>query len=79
MKRQYYALFTCDEWKSHSSYGFRGVFTIRELKKQVRKGLRNKTFEYDGSIRDIENMSIEDIHNNVTYLSITALSINEEL
>jgi hypothetical protein len=79
MKRQYYALFTCDEWQNHSSYGFRGVFTINELKKQVRKGLRNKTFEYDGSIRDIIDMSVEEIHNNVTYLSITTLSINEEL
>jgi hypothetical protein len=79
MKRQYYALFSCDEWKSHSSYGFRGVFTLSKLKTQVRKGIRNKTFEYNGSIRDIENMSVEEIHNQVTYLSITTLSINEEL
>lgn len=79
MKRKYYALFSCDEWKSYSSEGFRGIFTLRELKKQVRKELRNKTFEYDGSIRDITDISVKEIHDNVTYLSITPLSINKEL
>ena len=42
--RGYYALFSCDDWKSHSSFVLIGVFNQTELKKQVRKRVKNETF-----------------------------------
>ncbi len=80
MKNKYYALFSCDQWKSHSSMSLIGVFTLLKLRSAIRKRIKSKNFSFDGyDIKEIKNMSIHDLDIALQYGSIIELSINETL
>lgn len=79
-KRRYYGLFSCDEWKSHSSMNLIGVFTLTKLRKLVKERVKKGDFEFGGErITEIDNMDFDSIDTMLTYGYIIELGINEEL
>lgn len=79
MKRDYYVLSSCDEWKSYSSMKLVGVFTLKELKKVVKRKVKEGYFEFGRrNIMEIDNMDGSEIDSMITYGSITRINLNEE-
>lgn len=79
MKRKYYALFNCDEWKSTSSMSFVGVFNFKKLINLIKKRVRNGDYEFDNEIKEIETMEWDEIETLLEYGHIQEVSINEVL
>lgn len=77
-KSKYFALFSCDEWKGHSSMRLIGVFTREGLNKQLNKEVEGGNMELSESDA-LEELSIKEIDNSLSYGFIQELSINEAL
>lgn len=78
-KRLHYILFSCDQWKSHSSKSLIGVFTAKELIRISKRKVKNGDFEFGQDIKEIEAMSVQDINTALTYGHIEECQINEIL
>lgn len=79
MKREYFVLFTCDEWKGYSSMRLVGVFNLTKLRKVVKKMIKSDDFSCDGyDIKDIDVLGGSDINNMITYGFIQPIGLNEE-
>ena len=74
----HFALFSCDDWKSHSSMSLVGVFTKDELINQLNKEIEVGDMEF-GRDNSLELLSIRDIESSLKYGFIQELSINEVL
>lgn len=78
MKRQYYVLFTCDEWKSYASMSLVGVFTLTKLRKVVKRRIKKGDFEYGRDIKEIDEIDGNEIDKLLTYGFIQSIELNEE-
>ena len=72
---KYYALFTCDQWKSRDSMQFMGVFTKTRLISIINKG--SNVFDFEEALN--KSMDVREMNNSITYGYIEELSINEVL
>ncbi|QUH21822.1 hypothetical protein [Alkaliphilus sp. B6464] len=77
--RQYYALFTCNEWKEFSSMRLVGMFSRTELIKIIKKRVKENEFGFCRDIKEINEMPIRDIEVSLEYGHIIELKINEIL
>jgi hypothetical protein len=84
-KRVHFLLQACDQWKSLDSMRVIGVFTLPELRKTVKRKIKDGTFKFeDGNgnkeeATRIDSMGAKLIDTLVDYCHITPLTINEEL
>lgn len=78
MKREYYVLFSCDEWKSTSSMEFIGVFCEGKLRKILKKKIKKNEFELELDIEQLDKGDIYTIDNCLTYGYIKKIYLNEE-
>ena len=77
MKRKYYVLFNCDEYKAYSSMKLIGVFTEKELRRVIRKKIKEKEFEFYGNITEILNeKDLKYIFDTLEYGYFQEISIN---
>ncbi len=77
---EYYALFSCNEWKDYASMRLIGVFTRAELNKQIREKIQKGDMEFDDdNIYSDDNLSAYDINTLLKYGHVQELSINEVL
>jgi hypothetical protein len=72
---KYYALFTCDQWKSRDSMQFMGVFTKNRLISIINKG--SNVFDFEEAFN--KSMDVREMNNSIAYGYIEELSINEVL
>lgn len=79
MKRKYYALFSCNEWKERASMDLIGVFTENKIRQIIRKKIKKNDFEYGADIKEIQTGDIDHIDTLLKYGFIQELNINEEL
>lgn len=83
MNESFYALFTCDQWKSYSSMNLIGVFDRTHLNDIILNKVKEEIFELDDSVKlsqgGIQQASIRDIDVALTYGFVQSLTINEEL
>lgn len=79
--REYYALYTCDAWKTHSSMTLVGVFTKAKLISIIKKYVKESDprFEFESDLKKIESMEINEIDNSLKYGYIQKIKINEIL
>lgn len=76
----YFALFSCDEWKSNSSMGLKGIFTREVLNSLISKELSDNNMEFDGeSYSHYSELDIRTLNDALTYGYVQELSINEVL
>lgn len=79
MKRQHYALFSCDVWKSNSTMKFMGVFTKPRLLRIIRREIKDNNFEYGCPLSTLEEEDVRSLNDMLTYGYIEEITINEEL
>lgn len=75
---QYFALFSCNEWKQRSSMAFLGVFTEQALRKKLAKEIKVKNMLIDKGI-NIDTCDTNDFNSILSYGFVQELQINEEL
>lgn len=79
--QQFYIAFTCDPWRSHSSYRLIGAFDEEGLMKYFHSNFSE--FQFDGekiTERTLASISVEDIlRQRVDYLQVVSSKINEVL
>lgn len=77
---EFFALFTCDEYKSHNSLDLKGVMTKEFLIDFIKKNSNSEDslFIFD-NLEDIECMTIRDINTSLEFGYIEELYINEVL
>lgn len=83
--REVILVHTCDSWKTYSSFRFVGIFTSRnKLNKAITEMIKSKAVEFSDSKNDgknimkiVESMTIEELHSNISYLSIELKTLNE--
>ena len=67
----------CDQWKSYSSMRLFGVFSNRKkLNSAVKKLIKKKHAENNTSDK-VEEMSIDDMHGSIQYLSFEEVKLNQ--
>ncbi len=77
MKRKYYELFSCDEWKSHASMSLVGVFNFTKLKRIIKDRVKKDKFEFGRDIKEIDKMTWHEIEVALAYGYIQELELNE--
>lgn len=76
----YYALFSCNEWKEHSSSGLIGVFTREGLNEQLKKEIRENSMEiYLDENESIDILSIQALNIALQYGYIEEITIDEAI
>ena len=75
-KDLYYALFSCDVWKSRSSMIFKGVFTEEGLKEYLKYLTDNLEMNLDQEC-SIDNLTPYELNNVIIYGYIEGISIDE--
>ncbi|WP_279145939.1 MULTISPECIES: hypothetical protein [Clostridium] len=75
---EYYALFSCDAWKSCSSMRLIGVFTLEKLKTVIKEKIKEKDF-YFACLEKIDDIDISEINNSLAFGYIKKIKIDEEI
>lgn len=77
--REYYILFNCDEWKGYSSMRLVGVFNRTQLIKILKRRIKKGEYEFGRDIKEIDNLSIQEIDASLVYGYIQETRLNEIL
>ena len=77
-EKRYFALFSCDEWKSYKSQRLIGVFDESNLKKIVAEKIKDRDFELNID-KEVEESSIWDLKNCLEYAYIEEIKLNKEI
>lgn len=76
-KNEAVVLFTCDEWKTRSTFHLVGVFTDdKALRKVLRKMAKEGDIVIQGKLPD---MDIYDMQGKIDYASLEIVDLNEEV
>ncbi len=84
MKKQneVYVVNTCNAWKEYSSFRLVGIFTTRRklnpvLNKLLKSG--DIIWNYDKcTMRYVNRLNDNDLHNQLKYISVQVITLNEE-
>lgn len=77
--RDYYVLFSCDEWKSYSSMKLIGIFNKNELVKVIKRRIKKRELHFNRDIKEISKMSVEEIKVALEFGYIESLKLNQEI
>lgn len=70
---------TCNEWKEYSSFTLVGVFTNRKkLNSLLNKMIKNNDIGDDDEPQKVNDLTIEEIHSQISYVSVQEINLNEE-
>ena len=78
MKEKYYALFSCDAHKAHSSMRFKGFFTEEKLREILLRDIEKGYYELADFVK-VKEDNIKMIMVNIKYAYIVEAEINEEI
>ena len=77
--REYYALFSCNEWKNHSSMNLIGIFNGTQLLKVIKRRIKKGEFKFGRDFKDLDVLDVHEIDSSLEYGFIQSLSLNEEI
>lgn len=75
--RNYYALFSCNDWKEHSSMSPIGVFNQSELLKVIKRKIKTREFRFKRDVKEIGKLSIREIDTSLVSGYIQPIKLNE--
>lgn len=75
--REYYVLFSCDDWKSHSSMSLIGVFSRKKLEKTIRKFVKDGSMKFNRELKTLPELSVHDIEVALEFGFIQSIHLNE--
>lgn len=78
MKEKYYALFSCDAHKAHSSMRFKGFFTEEKLRDILLRDIERGYYELDDFVK-VKEDNMKMIMVNIKYAYIVEAEIDEEI
>ena len=70
----------CDEWQSYASFKLVGVFTNRQkMNDTILNLLEREKIEFNGNILKLNELNIQELSREVTYLHLEEVELNEDL
>lgn len=81
MRKYVYVVNTCNEWKTYDSFRMVGIFTTRKkLNVVLNRLLKQEDIAWDDDVctdRFVNNLMDMELSNNLKYVSIEKLTLNE--
>ena len=69
----------CNEWKEYTSFALVGVFTNRKkLNSLLNKMIKNNDIGDDDEPQKVNDLTIEEIQSQISYVSVQEINLNEE-
>jgi hypothetical protein len=70
---------TCNQWKEYTSFSLVGVFTNRKkLNSLLNRMIKNNDIGDDDEPKKVNDLSIEDINNKISFVYVQEITLNEE-
>ena len=70
---------TCNQWKEYTSFSLVGVFTNRKkLNSLLNKMIKNNDIGDDDEPQKVNDLTIEEIQSQISYVSVQEINLNEE-
>ena len=70
---------TCNQWKEYTSFSLVGVFTNRKkLNSLLNRMIKNNDIGDDDEPKKVNHLTIEQIHVEISYVSVQEITLNEE-
>ena len=69
----------CNEWKEYTSFTLVGVFTNRKkLNSLLNRMIKNNDIGDDDEPQKVNDLTIEEIQSQISYVSVEEINLNEE-
>ena len=70
---------TCNQWKEYTSFSLVGVFTNRKkLNTILNRMIKNHEIGDDDEPKKVNHLTIDQIHTEISYVSVQEIKLNEE-